>query len=110
MCKEKMWKSKAAMMQKILKSREIEPIIVDIGAGYGVFADVMKETTSYPLLLIEPSVHLAKILRGKGYEVLEQSLEPLTLDKSLLTKSASLVSNCLSIFMIRVIFCRSCTK
>ena len=76
--KEKMWKPKAGIIHRIIQERGIEPTIVDIGAGYGVFADVMSVISDFPLLLIEPSVHLSKILKEKGYTVLEQSLESIT--------------------------------
>jgi len=48
----------------------------DIGAGFGLFLDVLKERwPESDIAAIEPSVDMAKICRDKGLKVLESTLE-----------------------------------
>ena len=61
-------KPKAKMVKKrILKYSNNVPIeyIVDIGGGYGVFAEEIKNIMNIKTILVEPSIHLASICREK---------------------------------------------
>ena len=40
--REKMWVPKAGLIQEILKQNSSPELLVDIGAGYGIFADVTR--------------------------------------------------------------------
>ncbi len=76
--REKLWKPKAEMIKKrILKYSGNESIkyIIDIGGGYGVFDEEIKKIMDVKTILIEPSIHLAKICREKGLEVIEEFME-----------------------------------
>ena len=74
--RKKIWKPKAKMIAKILEENQSEHYnIVDIGGGYGIFAEEMKRLSSKPILIIEPAPHLAKICNKKGFKVIENFLE-----------------------------------
>ena len=81
--REKLWKPKAKMVKKrILKYSNNVPIeyIVDIGGGYGVFAEEIKNIMNIKTILVEPSIHLASICREKGLEVIEKFMEDIQLE------------------------------
>lgn len=70
--KEKLWKRKAEIiLNKIDKDIEL----VDIGGGYGIFAEVVKENYKNPITIIEPNKELACINRKKGFNVIEKFIE-----------------------------------
>ena len=67
--REKLWKPKSKLVkQKIQLFQGKEPIqtIIDIGGGYGVFDEEIKKIMPLDIIIIEPSIHLAKICRQKG--------------------------------------------
>lgn len=76
--REKLWKPKAQLVknlvQKFAKDNAIE-YIVDIGGGYGVFDEEIKNIMDIKAIVIEPSVHLAQIAREKGLVVVEKFME-----------------------------------
>ena len=81
--REKLWKPKAEMVKKrILEYRNNVPIeyIIDIGAGYGVFAEEIKKIMDIKTILIEPSIHLARICKEKGFRVVEKFMEDIQIE------------------------------
>lgn len=73
--REKIWKPKAELIKdKITQFPDINKI-VDIGGGYGTFAEEIRRITGYTVTIIEPSKHLAEVCRGKGFSVIEKFLE-----------------------------------
>lgn len=70
--KEKLWKRKAEIILKKL-DKNIE--IVDIGGGYGLFAEVVREISNNPITIIEPNKELASICKQKGFNVIEKFIE-----------------------------------
>ena len=76
--REKLWKPKAQMIKDRIKQYEdYDPVkyIIDIGGGYGVFDEEIKNIMDIEAIIIEPSVHLAKICREKGLLVVEKFME-----------------------------------
>jgi 2-polyprenyl-3-methyl-5-hydroxy-6-metoxy-1,4-benzoquinol methylase len=76
--REKLWKPKAQMIKDRIKLYEDnDPVryIIDIGGGYGVFDEEIKNIMNIDAIIIEPSVHLAKICREKGLNVVEKFME-----------------------------------
>ncbi len=76
--REKLWKPKAQMIKdRIKRYEENDPVkyIIDIGGGYGVFDEEIKNIMDIEAIIIEPSVHLAKICREKGLSVVEKFME-----------------------------------
>ena len=74
--RQKVWIPKAKIVLDILKKHhKSSDLIIDIGGGYGVFAEVMKEKVSCDIRIIEPSNSLATICRQRGFEVIEKFLE-----------------------------------
>jgi SAM-dependent methyltransferase len=74
--REKLWKPKAKMIHQIIErfgtGREN---IIDIGGGYGIFAEEMEALTAKAVTVIEPGPHLAKSCRDRGIDVVEKFLE-----------------------------------
>ncbi|MCO4781877.1 MAG: class I SAM-dependent methyltransferase [Candidatus Cloacimonetes bacterium] len=74
--KEKLWKPKAAMILEMLNQpRQIN--FVDIGGGYGVFAELMREEYGFETHIIEPNLHLSEICKKKGFKVSQSTIEAL---------------------------------
>jgi hypothetical protein len=76
--REKLWKPKAQMIKDRIKLHEdYDPVkyIIDIGGGYGVFDEEIKNIMDIEAIIIEPSVHLAKVCREKGLIVVEKFME-----------------------------------
>jgi len=73
--REKLWIPKAEIIKNYLKDFEQRRSILDIGGGFGVFAEVAHEVIGIDVTVIEPSVHLAGTCRDKGFEVIELPLE-----------------------------------
>ncbi|PCJ20674.1 MAG: hypothetical protein COB02_03875 [Candidatus Cloacimonadota bacterium] len=89
--KEKLWKPKAKMILSMLNQPK-QISFVDIGGGYGVFAELMKEEHGFDTHIIEPNQYLAQICREKGFKVSQSTIE--TLDK----KEISNEKNCFVCF------------
>ncbi|MGA9348254.1 MAG: class I SAM-dependent methyltransferase [Anaerolineae bacterium] len=50
--------------------------VVDVGAGFGIFLDVMREEGTFRQIIgIEPNPHLAETCRRKGFAVIEKAVE-----------------------------------
>jgi SAM-dependent methyltransferase len=74
--REKIWKPKAELIKNILQSHQMfSNLLIDIGGGYGVFAEVMRELAGYSVTVIEPSNYLADVCKQKGFNVIEKFLE-----------------------------------
>ena len=76
------WEPKAqsihAIIQKFQQSAEV---LVDIGAGYGIFCDAFSDLSNLECILVEPSPRLAKICRSRGQVVVQSFLEGLTRER-----------------------------
>ena len=79
--REKLWKPKAKMISAIMQRYNVtEHTIVDIGGGYGIFAEVMFEVTAKSVVVVEPSPYMVAVCRDKGLKVIEKFLEDVTLN------------------------------
>ncbi len=83
--REKLWKPKAALVKELLSinTNVDNPIkfIVDIGGGYGIFAEEFIKISDISPVIIEPSIHLAEICRKKGLVVIEKFIEDISSDE-----------------------------
>jgi SAM-dependent methyltransferase len=74
--REKIWKPKAKLIHQIIKRFGDEnEVVVDIGGGYGIFAEEMYSLFGKKTTVIEPGFHLANSCREKGINVIEKFLE-----------------------------------
>ena len=73
--REKIWKPKAALLHEKIRQHAEVTDIVDIGGGYGTFAEEISRIADYRVTIIEPSRHLAEVCRKKGFTVVEKFLE-----------------------------------
>jgi len=78
--REKLWRPKAKELDSFIRQfyGSSQPAVIDIGGGYGIFADEMKSIGYKEILLIEPSPFLASVSRDKGHQVVEKFLEDVT--------------------------------
>ena len=75
--REKIWKPKARLVVDKLKALGGARHIVDIGGGYGTFAEEVLAFPGMSVTVVEPSRHLAEVCRAKGLTVIEYFLEEL---------------------------------
>jgi SAM-dependent methyltransferase len=74
--REKLWKPKARMILEILERyTALDHAIIDVGGGYGLFAEEMGKISSNAITVIEPGPHLAQVCRDKSLRVIEKFLE-----------------------------------
>lgn len=76
--RQKIFRSRAKLISELVSRFKVpEPIsLVDVGAGFGIFLEEIKETGNFSdILAIEPSADLAKCCRDKGFRVIEKSVE-----------------------------------
>jgi len=73
--REKIWKPKAALVAQKVRRFGGAAHVVDIGGGYGTFAEEVRALGGFELTVIEPSVHLARVCRDKKLRVVERFLE-----------------------------------
>ena len=80
--REKLWKPKAEKIKNIINlfCDTTDPVVVDIGGGYGIFAEEINSILNANPIIIEPGPYLAKICRDKGFKVIEKFLEDVKLD------------------------------
>lgn len=79
--REKLWKPKAELVNAIIQRYcTREPMVVDVGGGYGIFAEVMQELTGKPVVVIEPSSHMVEVCKNKNLSVIGKFLEDVRLD------------------------------
>jgi 2-polyprenyl-3-methyl-5-hydroxy-6-metoxy-1,4-benzoquinol methylase len=73
--RDELWKPKVKLIHETIgRIVDFDQLIVDIGGGYGVFAEEMTALTGNPVTVIEPSSSLAKSCRERGVTVLEKFL------------------------------------
>lgn len=75
--REKIFKPKASLVDRILKERDFQPgKICDVGAGYGIFLEELQKSLSCgKFFAIEPAKSQADICRNKGFETMEANAE-----------------------------------
>ncbi len=74
--REKIWKPKVKLIQEIIKRFGIgNEEVIDIGGGYGIFAEEMFSLFAKNVTVIEPGLHLANSCRERGINVIEKFLE-----------------------------------
>jgi len=79
--REKIWKPKAKLiLGELEKQNIIDCQIIDVGGGYGIFAEEMQKISNQTVTVIEPGPLLAKVCRGKGFQVVENFLENVSLN------------------------------
>ena len=49
--------------------------VIDIGGGYGLFAEEMESLSGQRVLVIEPNPHFASVCREKSFQVIDKFLE-----------------------------------
>jgi hypothetical protein len=71
-----LWQPKARnVAAKLAANAAQEYAVIDIGGGYGLFAEEIRALTKGPVIVIEPAPHLAEVCRQKGLTVVEKFLE-----------------------------------
>jgi SAM-dependent methyltransferase len=71
-----LWQPKARKLAEQLAARDARShAIVDIGGGYGLFAEEIAALVEGVVVVIEPAPHLAEVCRGKSLRVVEKFLE-----------------------------------
>jgi len=79
--REKLWKPKVEMVLGILAERgAVDHEVVDIGGGYGIFAEEMRDRTGRAPNVIEPGPLLASACRERLLPVIEKFLEHVTVE------------------------------
>jgi hypothetical protein len=74
--REHLWKPKANAIGEFMQQEGIQTHrIIDIGGGFGIFAEEITELGLIPPVIIEPGPLLAKECRDKGFMVIEKFLE-----------------------------------
>ncbi|MEO1351913.1 MAG: class I SAM-dependent methyltransferase [Cyanobacteria bacterium J06635_15] len=74
--REKIWKPKAQMVYDALQQYDaLHHTVIDIGGGYGIFAEEMSALIQNPVTVIEPSPKLAEACRSRKLAVVEKFLE-----------------------------------
>ena len=75
--REKLWKPKVKLVVDIIDRymMDNEVQLVDIGGGYGLFAEEMFLQTGLRTTIIEPGPQLAAVCRERGFVVVEKFLE-----------------------------------
>ena len=74
--REKLWKPKALLIQETLdRFAAAHHTIIDIGGGYGLFAEEMRSLRGQTPLVIEPGPFLAEACREKSLPVIQKFLE-----------------------------------
>lgn len=74
--REKLWRPKAKMVSSMLQaSNASQHVVIDIGGGYGIFAEEYEKVSQKRVTVIEPGPLLAEVCRNKGLHVVEAFLE-----------------------------------
>lgn len=79
--REKLWIPKAKALYEMLSQSGLPQHIVDIGGGYGLFAEEMQRVSKIPVTVIEPGSRLAKVCTDKGLSVIPEFLENVKKDQ-----------------------------
>ena len=79
--RERIWKPKAAALWKKMQDLNVSGHeIVDIGGGYGIFAQEMEKISGKSVVIIEPGPSLAAVCRSKGLNVIEKFFNQVSVD------------------------------
>lgn len=74
--REKIWRPKAKMIHEFIERYSTNQYsLVDIGGGYGIFAEECVKLFGSKVTVIEPNSGLARNCREKGINVIEEFLE-----------------------------------
>lgn len=74
--REQLWKPKVRMLADLVTDLHVTPeLVVDIGGGTGVFGEVMRGHTGWPVEVIEPGREAANQARSRGINVHECAFE-----------------------------------
>ena len=74
--REKLWKPKAQMVWQTLEQcNAVHHHVIDIGGGYGIFAEEMGLLCGKLVTIIEPGPHFSEVCRNRGLKVIEKFLE-----------------------------------
>ena len=74
--REKLWKPKARMILRTLEEyNSARHILVDVGGGFGLFAEEIRSISGRAPVIIEPGPDLAAACRDKSLHVVEKFLE-----------------------------------
>lgn len=77
--REKLWKPKARLLlQTLEKYNSSEYMLVDVGGGFGLFAEEIRLLSDKSPVVIEPGPDLAAACRDKSLHVVEKFLEDVT--------------------------------
>jgi SAM-dependent methyltransferase len=79
--RKKIWEPKAKIIQSIISRYAKGATVIDIGGGYGIFAEEMKKLTGLPVTVIEPSPYLSESCRERDIPVIEKFLEDVNQDE-----------------------------
>jgi len=80
--RERLWKPKARLISDTLKKYSANShYVVDIGGGFGIFAEEVRALSGIAPLVIEPGPDLAAVCREKSLPVVQKFLEDLTLNE-----------------------------
>jgi len=74
--REMLWRPKAKMIfEAQARYNAVDHAVIDIGGGYGLFAEEMQKYSTQPITVIEPGPALASVCREKSLHVVEKFLE-----------------------------------
>jgi hypothetical protein len=74
--REKLWKPKARLIRDTLdRYGASHHTLVDIGGGFGLFAEVMRDLCGQAPIVIEPGPYLAAVCREKSLPLIQKFLE-----------------------------------
>ena len=74
--REKLWRPKAQLIHDMCERFGLgNEEVIDIGGGYGIFAEEVFSLFGRKTTIIEPGIHLAKSCRDRGLNVVEKFLE-----------------------------------
>jgi len=74
--RQKLWRPKAQLiLQALLRYQAARHSVIDIGGGFGIFAEELQILSGSPITIIEPGPDLAKVCREKSLLVIEKFLE-----------------------------------
>ncbi|MEI6066101.1 MAG: class I SAM-dependent methyltransferase [Methylococcaceae bacterium] len=78
--REKLWKPKARLIcDTLARYSASQHTLVDIGGGFGLFAEEMRDLTGQTTIVIEPGPDLAAVCREKSLPVIDKFLEQVEL-------------------------------
>jgi hypothetical protein len=71
-----LWRPKARLVaDKLAALQASASAIIDVGGGYGLFAEEIRAVVPGEVVVIEPAPHLAEVCRDKSLHVVEKFLE-----------------------------------